>query len=101
MIPFICSLIRKPFVKNEDDDIEVPSISYHTEIPKILFFGLLGVTYFFLAPLILPFLLVYLCLGYIIFRNQVSWKSFSSFDLNFVFDAFQFYHFHVLNDQLS
>lgn len=70
VIPFICSLIRKPFVKSEDDDIEVPSIPYHKEIPKILFFGLLGITYFFLAPLILPFLLVYLCLGYIIFRNQ-------------------------------
>lgn len=70
VIPFICSLIRKPFVTSEDDDIEVPSIPYHKEIPKILFFGLLGITYFFLAPLILPFLLVYLCLGYIIFRNQ-------------------------------
>lgn len=70
VIPFIFSLIRKPFVKSEDDDIEVPSIPYHKEIPKILFFGLLGITYFFLAPLILPFLLVYLCLGYIIFRNQ-------------------------------
>lgn len=70
VIPFIYSLIRKPFVKSEDDDIEVPSIPYHKEIPKILFFGLLGITYFFLAPLILPFLLVYLCLGYIIFRNQ-------------------------------
>lgn len=70
VIPFICSLIRKPFVTSEDDDIEVPSMPYHKEIPKILFFGLLGITYFFLAPLILPFLLVYLCLGYIIFRNQ-------------------------------
>ncbi|KAJ9705628.1 hypothetical protein PVL29_003613 [Vitis rotundifolia] len=70
VIPLICSLIRKPFVKSEDDDIEVPSIPYHREIPKILFFGLLGITYFFLAPLILPFLLVYLCLGYIIYRNQ-------------------------------
>lgn len=70
VIPFIFSLIRKPFVKSEDDDIEVPSIPYHKEIPKILFFGLLGITYFFLAPLILAFLLVYLCLGYIIFRNQ-------------------------------
>ncbi|MED6195788.1 hypothetical protein PIB30_041281 [Stylosanthes scabra] len=40
------------------------------EIPRIRLFGLLGVTYFILAPLILPFLLIYFCLGYIIFRNQ-------------------------------
>lgn len=45
-------------------------MDYHREIPRILFFGLLGITYFFLAPLILPFLLVYFFLAYIIFKNQ-------------------------------
>ncbi|KAK2655682.1 hypothetical protein Ddye_008734 [Dipteronia dyeriana] len=53
------------------EDFEVPSFPCHSEIPRILFFGLLGITYFFLAPLILPFLLVYYCLGYIIYRNQL------------------------------
>ncbi|KAL5739116.1 hypothetical protein ACOSQ2_028296 [Xanthoceras sorbifolium] len=53
------------------EEFEVPSFPYHSEIPRILFFGLLGVTYFFLAPLILPFLLVYYCMGYIIYRNQL------------------------------
>lgn len=52
-------------------EVEAPSIPYHAEIPTILLFGLLGVTYFFLSPLILPFVLVYFCFGYIIFRNQV------------------------------
>ncbi|KAK6155062.1 hypothetical protein DH2020_009310 [Rehmannia glutinosa] len=33
--------------------------------------NLLGITYFFLAPLILPFVLVYFCFGYIIYRNQL------------------------------
>ncbi|XP_059670377.1 CSC1-like protein HYP1 isoform X2 [Cornus florida] len=64
LIPLICS-----FFKKASD--EVPSISYHSEIPKILFFGLLGITYFLLSPLILPFLLVYYCLGFIIYRNQL------------------------------
>ncbi|CAM8879419.1 unnamed protein product [Rhodiola kirilowii] len=40
------------------------------DFPRVLFFGLLGITYFFLAPLILPFLLIYFCFAYIIFRNQ-------------------------------
>ncbi|RDY00136.1 CSC1-like protein HYP1, partial [Mucuna pruriens] len=53
------------------DYFEAPSIPYHSEIPRILFFGLLGVTYFILAPLILPFLLVYFFWGYIIYRNQL------------------------------
>ncbi|MED6155033.1 hypothetical protein PIB30_001715 [Stylosanthes scabra] len=72
IIPLIFSLIRRPFASPADELEEVPSIPYHRDVPRVLFFGLLGITYFFLAPLILPFLLVYLCLAYIVFRNQVS-----------------------------
>ncbi|XP_062202387.1 CSC1-like protein HYP1 [Phragmites australis] len=53
------------------DDSKAPSMTYHSEIPRILLFGLLGLTYFIVAPLILPFVLVYFCLGYFIFRNQL------------------------------
>ncbi|ONI19177.1 hypothetical protein PRUPE_3G263100 [Prunus persica] len=69
--PLICSIIKKPFSGKDGDELKVPSIPYHSHIPKVLFFGLLGITYFFLAPLIIPFLLVYCCLGYIIYRNQL------------------------------
>lgn len=72
IIPFSFSLIKRPFTKGTDHELEVPSLPYHKDIPRILFFALLGITYFFLAPLILPFLLLYLCLGYIIYSNQVS-----------------------------
>ncbi|KAJ9173253.1 hypothetical protein P3X46_016410 [Hevea brasiliensis] len=71
LIPLLCSLIRKLCSRRDGDEFEVPAIPYYCEIPTILFFGLLGVTYFFLSPLILPFLLIYFCLGYIIFRNQL------------------------------
>ncbi|CAL2250191.1 unnamed protein product [Prunus armeniaca] len=69
--PLFCSIIKRPFSGKDSDELKVPSIPYHSHIPKVLFFGLLGITYFFLAPLILPFLLVYCCLGYIIYRNQL------------------------------
>ncbi|XP_057416822.1 CSC1-like protein At1g69450 [Lotus japonicus] len=69
IIPLILSLIKRPFTRQEDE-FEAPSMAYHRDVPRVLFFGLLGITYFFLAPLILPFLLVYFCLAYIIFRNQ-------------------------------
>ncbi|GLJ27283.1 hypothetical protein SUGI_0535560 [Cryptomeria japonica] len=49
----------------------VPSFPYHQEIPKVLLFGLLGFTCSVLAPLILPILLLYFSLGFIIYRNQV------------------------------
>lgn len=71
MFPLICSFVKQHFTGNDGEEFQVPSIPYHKEIPTILFFGLLGVTYFFLAPLILPFLLVYFCLAYIVYRNQL------------------------------
>ncbi|TKY65146.1 CSC protein HYP1 [Spatholobus suberectus] len=72
LIPLFYNYINKIFGgDNGGDDFEAPSIPYHSEIPRILFFGLLGVIFFILAPLILPFLLVYFCLGYIIYRNQL------------------------------
>ncbi|XP_057436035.1 CSC1-like protein HYP1 [Lotus japonicus] len=71
LIPLAYNYINRTFIGDGDDDFEAPSIPYHSEIPRILFFGLLGVTYVILAPLILPFLLVYFCLGYIIYRNQL------------------------------
>ncbi|ONK75863.1 uncharacterized protein A4U43_C03F21340 [Asparagus officinalis] len=54
-----------------DKEFHTPSIPYHSEIPRILLFGLLGLAYFILAPLILPFILVFLCIGYIVYRNQL------------------------------
>ncbi|CAK9162947.1 unnamed protein product [Ilex paraguariensis] len=82
MGPLTCNFIKTTFSRKFDADFEVPSIPYHGEIPRILLFGLLGITYFFLAPMILPFLLVYYCLGYIVYRNQaysyleLNWANF-------------------------
>ncbi|XP_006664683.3 CSC1-like protein HYP1 [Oryza brachyantha] len=53
------------------DESKPPSMHYHSEIPRVLLFGLLGLTYFIVSPLILPFVLVYFCLGYFIYRNQL------------------------------
>ncbi|KAL3624156.1 CSC1-like protein hyp1 [Castilleja foliolosa] len=68
---FIWSYLKGKLCWKFDEEVDVPSNQYHSEIPRILFFGLLGITYFFLAPLILPFVLVYYCFGYIIYRNQL------------------------------
>ena len=80
LFPLICNYVRRIFARKEGDDLTVPSFPYESEIPRVLFFGLLGITYFFLAPLILPFVLVYFCMGYLIFRNQVCQPSFSAFN---------------------
>lgn len=62
---------RRYIFQLDDDPQLVPTFPYHTEIPKVLLYSLLGFTCSILAPLILPFLLVYFCLGYVVYRNQV------------------------------
>ncbi|KAL5219695.1 hypothetical protein ABZP36_020379 [Zizania latifolia] len=64
------NFIRKYIFRMKEDGDFVPSFPYHTELPKVLLFGLLGFTCSVLAPLILPFLLVYFFLGYVVYRNQ-------------------------------
>ncbi|XP_072988245.1 CSC1-like protein RXW8 isoform X2 [Typha latifolia] len=71
LFSLIWNFIRKYIFRKTEDPTSVPSFPYHTEIPKLLFFGLLGFTCSILAPLILPFLLVYYFLGYIVYRNQI------------------------------
>uniref|UniRef100_A0A7N1A1A0 Uncharacterized protein n=1 Tax=Kalanchoe fedtschenkoi TaxID=63787 RepID=A0A7N1A1A0_KALFE len=72
VIPLSITLARRFLFGEEilEEQVGVPTQPYHRDFPRVLFFGLLGITYFFLAPLILPFLLIYFCFAYIIFRNQ-------------------------------
>ncbi|KAG0585456.1 hypothetical protein M758_2G012200 [Ceratodon purpureus] len=50
---------------------DVWSMQYYRQVPNVLLFILLGLTYSIITPLLLPFLLVYFILGYIVFRNQI------------------------------
>ncbi|KAF8404822.1 hypothetical protein HHK36_009711 [Tetracentron sinense] len=72
LFALICNLFNR-FIRRSKDIPSKSALSfpYHTEIPKVLLFGLLGFTCSILAPLILPFLLVYFFLGYVVYRNQI------------------------------
>ncbi|KAJ4781120.1 hypothetical protein LUZ62_065377 [Rhynchospora pubera] len=67
----IWNMISKYILGREEDPTAVLTFPYHTEVPKLLLFGLLGFTCSILAPLILPFLLIYFFLGYVVYRNQI------------------------------
>eukprot|EP01018_Ginkgo_biloba_P006584 Gb_06754 [translate_table: standard] len=71
LFSLVFNCFRSCFSKSVEDVDCAPSFPYHQEIPKLLLFGLLGFTCSVLAPLIVPFLLVYFSLGYIVYRNQV------------------------------
>ncbi|XP_034674151.1 CSC1-like protein RXW8 isoform X3 [Vitis riparia] len=66
----LCNYFTR-FILKKDPSNETLSFPYHTEIPKALLFGLLGFTCSILAPLILPILLVYFFLAYLVYRNQI------------------------------
>ncbi|XP_031247425.1 CSC1-like protein RXW8 isoform X2 [Pistacia vera] len=74
MQPFIllCNILKKfIFQIKEDPPDGTLSFPYHTEVPRVLLFGLIGFVCSILAPLILPLLLIYFLLAYLVYRNQI------------------------------
>ncbi|XP_027368987.1 CSC1-like protein RXW8 isoform X2 [Abrus precatorius] len=72
IFPLLCNVFRRFLLWFKDDELEGSlSFPYHTEVPRILLFGFLGFTCSILAPLMLPFLLIYFCLAYLVYRNQI------------------------------
>ncbi|KAH9752777.1 CSC1-like protein RXW8 [Citrus sinensis] len=55
----------------EDQPNGFLSFPYHTEVSKLLMFGFLGFICSVMAPLILPLLLIYFVLAYLVYKNQV------------------------------
>ncbi|KAF5176917.1 Csc1-like protein rxw8 [Thalictrum thalictroides] len=71
LFALLCNFFYRFVLCNKDGPSDFTlSFPYHTEVPKLLLFGLLGFTYSILAPLILPLLVVYFSLSYIVYRNQ-------------------------------
>jgi hypothetical protein len=71
--PLFCNLFQRLVLCSREDSYNgYLTFPYHTEVPRVLLFGFLGFTCSILAPLILPFLLFYFFLAYIVYRNQVS-----------------------------
>uniref|UniRef100_A0A2P2IPP4 CSC1/OSCA1-like 7TM region domain-containing protein n=1 Tax=Rhizophora mucronata TaxID=61149 RepID=A0A2P2IPP4_RHIMU len=72
VFPLLCNLIRKFILrKKEDSSYWLMSFPYHTEVPRVLLFGLIGFTCAIMAPLILPFVLIYFSLAYLVYKNQI------------------------------
>uniref|UniRef100_A0A2N9F2E3 CSC1/OSCA1-like 7TM region domain-containing protein n=1 Tax=Fagus sylvatica TaxID=28930 RepID=A0A2N9F2E3_FAGSY len=68
----LCNLSKRFILRIKDDSSsDTFSFPYHTEVPRLLLFGFLGFTCSILAPLILPFLLLYFVLAYLVYRNQI------------------------------
>lgn len=71
-LALLWNLIKRLIFRKKDDLSDKPlSFPYHIEVPRVLVFGLLGFTFSILAPLMLPFLLAYFLLAFLVYRNQI------------------------------
>lgn len=71
-LPLLCNFLYRYVLRNKDEcTYGTWTFPYHTEVPRVLLFGVLGFTCSIMAPLILPFLLVYYFLAYLVYRNQI------------------------------
>nr|XP_027093184.1 CSC1-like protein RXW8 [Coffea arabica] len=71
-LALICNLFYRYALRNKDESTYGTwTFPYHTEIPRVILFGVMGFTCSIMAPLILPFLLVYFFLAYLVYRNQI------------------------------
>ncbi|MED6198188.1 hypothetical protein PIB30_063692 [Stylosanthes scabra] len=68
--PLLCNFVRRLLKLNDDSQSGTLNFPYHTEVPRVLLFGFLGITNAILAPLMLPFLIIYFFLAYLVYRNQ-------------------------------
>ncbi|GMJ02548.1 hypothetical protein like AT1G10090 [Hibiscus trionum] len=73
LFPFFCNWFKRFILRKQEEPCSSTALTFphHTEIPRLLLFGLLGFTCSIMAPLILPFLLVYFFLAFLVYRNQI------------------------------
>ncbi|BAT82551.1 hypothetical protein VIGAN_03258400 [Vigna angularis var. angularis] len=72
IFPLLCNIFQRFILRLKEDALDSSiSFPYHTEVPRVLLFGFLGFTCSILAPLMLPFLLFYFFLAYLVYRNQI------------------------------
>lgn len=58
--------------KDRDEAMDPGSISFNAGEPRIQLYFLLGLVYSAVTPLVLPFIIVFFALAYLVFRHQVS-----------------------------
>ncbi|KAK4354733.1 hypothetical protein RND71_026927 [Anisodus tanguticus] len=73
----ICGLFSRFILRNMDASSHgTLTFPYHTEVPRILLFGLFGFAYAILAPLMLPVVVIYFSIAYLVCRNQCCRQRF-------------------------
>ncbi|KAK9089737.1 hypothetical protein Scep_028819 [Stephania cephalantha] len=57
--------------KDQEEAMDPGSLGFNTGEPRIQLYFLLGLVYAAVTPIVLPFILAFFCLAYIVFRHQI------------------------------
>jgi calcium permeable stress-gated cation channel len=58
--------------KDREEAMDPGSVGFDTSEPQIQLYFLLGLVYAVVAPFLLPFIIVFFALAYVVYRHQVS-----------------------------
>lgn len=58
--------------KDREEAMDPGSLGFNTGEPRIQFYFLLGLVYATVTPVLLPFIIVFFALAYVVFRHQVN-----------------------------
>lgn len=58
--------------KDREEAMDPGSLGFNTGEPRIQFYFLLGLVYATVTPIILPFIIIFFSLAYVVFRHQVQ-----------------------------
>lgn len=70
--------------KDREEAMDPGSLEFHTGEPQIQRYFLLGLVYAVVSPILVPFILVFFGLAYVVYRHQVPGLSFKSSIMHFV-----------------
>lgn len=68
--------------KDREEAMDPGSLGFNTGEPQIQLYFLLGLVYAVVTPLLLPFILVFFGLAYLVFRHQVKFVN----PINMIYD---------------
>lgn len=70
--------------KDREEAMDPGSLGFNTGEPQIQLYFLLGLVYAVVTPILLPFIIIFFALAYVVYRHQVKFHDFHSAKLFFV-----------------
>ena len=87
--PLVIYHIRNFFLvkteKDREEAMDPGTLGFNTGEPQIQLYFLLGLVYAVVTPILLPFILVFFGLAYVVYRHQVNVAHYYYYYLNEVF----------------